>query len=734
MASQDNPKSLESMLTQIKPGAQIANYSFIEKLGEGGMGVVWKARDERLQREIAIKFLPEAYQNNTEWLKRFNQEARTVASLKHPNIITLYTIDELEGLNCITMEYINGKTFKEIIPKGGMPTDLFFKASIPVTEAVSAAHKKNIIHGDLKPANIMFTEEGIVKVLDFGLASREQEKEYNPEQDKTITMADTKGLTGTYHYMAPENLLGKPKVLQSDVFSLGIIFYELLTGKKPFHGKTASAVIASILKDNPRMPSETNMNVTARLDSLVSKCLAKDPEKRFGSATELLEELKNAMKQPYSPAERKSLSIAVLPFMDISPTKDQEYFCDGLAEELINALSHVKDIRIKSRTSSFKFKGKEMDSQEIGDRLEVNAVIEGSIFKYNSHIRVNIKLINVADGFQLWSQKYDKEMKDIFQIQNEISESIVKTLELSLTPSERRAMRQVSTDNVNAYEHYLQGRKYFNLTTKKGMEYAIQLFTRAIEMDPNYALAHAGMADSLAFLYLHSQRNPDYITQADAASQEALKLDPYLMEGHISRGTVLSLMDKAKEAEKEFDAAVKLAPNSFEAHYTHARESFSRGKKDIAIKHYERAYEIRPEDYQPPTLVAQSYDDLGMKEEAADARRRGVKAVEKHLELHPDDTRALYMGANSLVCLGEKEKALDWARRAYELEHKEPMLLYNLACIYSLADEPDLAINSLRDAVSCGFAHIEWLKQDSNLDNVRERPEFRDLVDIITSK
>ncbi|MBN2458696.1 protein kinase [Candidatus Woesearchaeota archaeon] len=727
--------NLESMLTQIKPGAQIYHYSFIDKLGEGGMGVVWKAMDERLNREIAIKFLPEKYNNDLGWLNRFAQEARTVAKLKHPNIVTIYSIGKLEGLNCITMEYIKGKTLKELMPKRGMAIKTFFNASIPIVQAVGAAHNKNIIHGDLKPANIMITdEEGIVKVLDFGLASRYQEKEFDPDQDKTMTFVGEKGLTGTYHYMSPENIVGKPKVLQSDVFSLGIIFYEMLTGKKPFKGRTPSEVIASVLKDTPRMPSEINMNVSARLDRLVSKCLSKEPEKRFGSATELLEELSNAMKQPYSPSDRKSLSIAVLPFMDISPAKDQEYFCDGLAEELINALSHVKDIRVKSRTSSFKFKGKEMDSQEIGDNLEVNAVIEGSIFKYENRVRVTVKLINVADGFQLWSKKYDKELKDIFQIQNEISEGVVKTFELSLTPSERRFMRQVSTENIDAYEHYLRGREYFRLTNKKGMEFAIQLFSRAIEIDRNYALAHAGMADSLAFLYLHSQRNPDYIAQADAVSKKALKLDPDLMEVHISRGTVLSLMDKAEEAEKEFDAAVKLAPNSFEAHYTYARELFSQGKKDMAIKHYERAYELRPEDYQPPTLVAQSYDDLGMKEKGADARRRGVKAVEKHLELHPDDTRALYMGANSLVCLGEKEKALEWARRAYELEPKDSMLLYNLACIYSLAEETDLAIISLQRAVSCGFAHVEWLKQDSNLDSVREKAEFKELVDIIINK
>jgi len=424
-------------------------------------------------------------------------------------------------------------------------------------------------------------------------------------------------------------------------------------------------------------------------------------------------------------------SIAILSFADMSPEKDQEYFCDGIAEEIINNLTQVTGLRVAARTSCFAFKGKNEDVRTIGRKLGVATVLEGSVRKAGDQLRINTQLINVQDGCHLWSERYDRQLKDVFVIQDEISRSIAATLKVTLSPEERDAIRRVPTQDLQAYDYYLRGKQFYYQYKQKAIEFALRMYTQAIELDPGYALAHAGIADCHAFLYLYAGSHPVHCEQADAASRKAIELNPESAEAYASRGVALALKGAYEEAENAMEAAILLGPRLFEAYYNYARLAFVQGKLQKAIDLYEKAAQLHPADYQSPLLVAQIYADLGREEEAEAARRRGVKAAEERLKLNPDDARALYMGANGLVSLGEIDKGLEWARQAIELDPNDPMLLYNVACIQSLAGQVADALDSLEKSIRNGLTEKRWLERDSNLDPLRRHPRYHALLELI---
>ncbi len=421
-------------------------------------------------------------------------------------------------------------------------------------------------------------------------------------------------------------------------------------------------------------------------------------------------------------------SIAVLPFADLSPSQDQAYFCDGISEEIIHCLTRIRGLRVSSRTSSFAYKGASQDIRSIGRNLGVSAVLEGSVRKEGNQLRISVQLINVEDGCHLWSERYDRELKHVFAIQDEIARTIAATLNITLTPKESVAIGKAPTMNLQAYDFYLRGRQYYNQYKRKGIELALILFSRAIEHDPAFARAYAGMADCYSFLYNHAGSRAQNREQADATSRKALELDPDLAECHVSRGIAFALKQDYENAEREFDIAVQLGPNLFEAHYFYGRVCFEQGKLERTVQLYEKAMDINPQDYQAPLLVAQIYADLGDEEKAEESRRRGIRAAEEKLKLNPDDTRALYMGANGLVALGEAERGLEWARQALAFDPDEPMVLYNVACIQSLVHRHDEALDTLEKAVQSGLTHKSWLQHDSNLDPLRREPRFRRLL------
>jgi TolB-like protein len=421
-------------------------------------------------------------------------------------------------------------------------------------------------------------------------------------------------------------------------------------------------------------------------------------------------------------------SIAVLPFADMSPQQDQEYFAHGLAEELINALTKIGELRVIARSSTFSFTGKDQDIREIGRRLNADAVLEGSVRKAGDRLRITAQLVNVADGFELWSSHFDREVEDVFAIQDELARSIVQALRVTLTAQEQRQIEKSPTRVVGAYDYYLRGRKFFSQYRSRGMEFALEMFSHAIELDADYALAHAGIADCCGFLYANAGQKREHLERALEASRKALELDAELPEAHVARGVALSYSGKDEEANEYFENALRLDPQLFEAHYFYARHHFVNDRPEKAIEFYGSASKVRPEDYQSLLLSVQIYEDLDRHEEADEIRRHGVEITQRHLMLNPDDTRALYFVANALVVLGRREDGLRMARRAREIEPTEPILLYNVACIYSLAGETDGAIDCLRAAIENGFAFPEWVEHDSNLDAVRDHPDFEALM------
>lgn len=712
-------------------GETVGHYRILGRLGGGGMGVVYSAEDTHLGRRVAIKVLNEEMARNAVFLERFRREARVVASLNHPNIVTIYAVEEANGAPFLAMELVEGDPLSERIVSGGAPMDELLAIAIPLINALVAAHERGIVHRDLKPGNVLLGRDGRLRVLDFGLAkvnvlnsTPDAETAVRPEE-----LTEAGAVLGTRPYMSPEQVQGKPLDHRSDIFSLGVMLYELATGDRPFKGETQAELISSILRDKPREITDVRVDLSDHFGRIVRRCLEKDPTRRYQTALDLRLELEDLQRSGSDESVKRAPSVAVLPFADMSPEKDQDYFCEGIAEELINGLGRIENLRVISRTSSFQFKGTALDVREIGRRLDASTILEGSVRKAGTRLRITAQLVNVGDGYRLWSDRFDRDMKDIFAIQDEIAESIVAALEVKLSPKERRALQNVATRDVEAYDFYLRGRKFFYQMNQKSFQFARQMYVKAIEIDPVYALAYAGLADCSSFIYQYAESTEENLHAADEASQKALELDPDLAEAHASRGLALSLLKSFDEAEAEFVIAAHMNPRLFEAYYFHGRNALSQGRFDKARDLFLKASEVRPEDYQAPRFVVQAL--IGMKAPKAEideAMQRALRTIEGHVALNPDDARALYLGATMLVNLGEKERGLERARRALAVDPGDPMILYNVACVFSQAHEIDQAIRMLERAVDSGFGYKEWIEHDTDFDPLRPDPRYQQLL------
>jgi serine/threonine protein kinase/cytochrome c-type biogenesis protein CcmH/NrfG len=712
----------------LEAGQTLSHYLLVDKLGEGGMGVVWRARDLRLDRDVAVKVLPEGLADDPTRRALLEREAKAVAALRHPNIVTIHAVAEAEGVLFFTMELLDGDPLSALIVPGGIPFDRFLKIAVPLADAIAAAHESGIIHRDLKTRNVMIGRSDAVKVLDFGLAQVLTPLPALPgKEDETHTLGG--GVTGTLRYMSPEQLRGEALDHRTDIFSLGIILFELATGEHPFGADTAPQVMASILKGQPRSAVDINPRLPRELDRLLLRCLEKDASLRISSAASLRNELEKLGLETGGARVGEIPSVAVLPFADMSRDKDQAYFCEGIAEEIINALCRLSGLRVASRTASFLFGGSPAEPREIGRRLGVETILEGSVRKSGNRLRITAQLAETSQGFHLWSESFDRELKDVFEIQEEIARSIVRALQVTLSPQEKGALRTSPTRHVQAFDYYLRGRSFYYRYGKRDIEFALQLFKRATELDPGYAVAYAGLADCWSHIYLYSERRDSVRQQAEEASRTAVELAPDSAQAQASRAVTLSLGGAAEEAGQAFEKAIRLDPGLFEAWYFYARHTFGAGDLPRAAKYYQEAIRVRPDDYQSPLLVAQIYDDLKQPDNARESRRKGVALVEERLELYPDDARALYMGANGLVALGEREKGLEWARRARTIAPDDAMLLYNLGCIYSLAGEIDEAIDCLEKGVASGQTQKAWFEHDSNLDPLRGDRRFKALME-----
>lgn len=421
-------------------------------------------------------------------------------------------------------------------------------------------------------------------------------------------------------------------------------------------------------------------------------------------------------------------SIAVLPFVDMSPDKDQDHFCEGMAEEIINSLARIQGVQVASRTASFQFKDTTIDIDSIGERLNVNTVLEGSVRKAGDHLRVTAQLINVVDGYHIWSEGFDRELKDVFGIQKEIAENVAKAFKLSLAHGADETAVNQPTQNMEAYEYYLRGRRHFYQFTDDGWKKAREEFSRAIELDSDYALAYAGLADCFSFIYMYADSAVSVRLQAETNSRFALQLAPELAQVHASRGLALSYSSRPEEAEVAFERAVELDPKLFEAYYYHGRHAFTKGMLDKAAVLFEQATDVRPDDYQALALLAQVYRALGQEDKRNDARRRTLEVIEKRLLTSPNDARALCFGSVNLLEDGQTEKGMEWLERAKTSQGDDALNLYNVACVYSNIGEIEMALDCLEKSVRKGMAEVDWMLNDSDLDNLRDEPRFKALL------
>jgi serine/threonine protein kinase/Flp pilus assembly protein TadD len=710
--------------------ARIAQYPVECELGRGGMGVVYLARDPRLDRRVAIKVLSAQWATG-ELLGRFEQEARLAAQLNHPNIATVYELGEVEQTCYIAMEFVEGRTLREhLLQPGPMPLDEVLAIAIQMAEGLAAAHERRIIHRDFKPQNVMLTTGGRVKILDFGIARSFDPADCRPAPDRDTPGTTDRVVLGTPGYMAPEQIAGEPGDARSDVFSFGVVLYEMVTGEPPFMGGTDRELLAATVRGAHRSVQQVIPGAPPVLARIVGRCLSRDRAGRYPSSADLLNELRDAART-VGEAEGKAMpSVAVLPFANLSPDAETDYFADGMATEIITALSRIEALRVVSRTSSFAFRGRDMDVRAIGRQLDVQSVLEGSVRKAAGRLRITARLVNVTDGYQLWSEHYDRDLRDIFAIQDEIARNIARALRVVLTDEEERAISRLPTGELEAYDDYLRGRQFF-YQRGKSYELAVRWFKRAIRIDPGFALAHAGVAEACSMLCMwwdHSEAN---LREADEASRKALELDPDLAEAHVARGLAISLMGESDAARSHFETAIRLDPQLYEAHYYYGRACFAGGELQRAARLLEQACRLRPEEYLPPTLLSLVYNEARRRAEAESTGRRALDLIRKHLELNPGDARALSFGATRLATFGERSEALEWADRAVVIDPQEPSVIYNVACVYAIIGSADEALDLLEQVIARGFGHRPWVEQDPDWRSLREHPRFRKLLEML---
>ena len=794
-------ETLEVPKEELTTGSTFAGrYQIIEELGRGGMGRVYKATDTKINEKVALKLIKPEIASDKKTLERFGNELRIARKITHKNVGKMYDINEEKGTHYITMEYVSGQDLKGLIQQTGqLAIGTSISVAKQICEGLSEAHKTGVIHRDLKPSNIMIDRKGNVRIMDFGIARSLKEK--------GITSAGV--MIGTPEYMSPEQVEGKEVDQRSDIYSLGVILYEMVTGQVPFEGDTPFTIGMKHKGEIPQNPKELNTQISDDLNRVILRCLEKDIEKRYQSAGEVQSELVNiekgipttvrivperkpltskeitvqfSLKRLFIPAviiialaiiaviiwklfiHKQTVpilsgkaSIAVLPFEDLSPRRDQDYLCEGLAETLINALTKIKDLRVPAKTSSFSFKNKEKNLQEIGEKLSVNAILEGSIQKIGNRVRISTRLINVPDESLLWSEQYNRELKDVFAIQDEISLAIIDRLKVKLLGKEKEKVVKRHTENLEAYNLYLQGRYFWNKRTEEGLKKGLDYFQQAIEKDPGFALAYVGLADSYIVLAGYEVLSPkDAFPKAKAAAMKALEIDDMLADAYVSQGIIKFEYDLDPiAAEKGYKLAIEINPGLAEAHKTYAEFLSVLGRHEEAIKEMKLAQELDPLSLIICTLVGSIYyearkDDLAIEQYKEVLEKEpnfilahaylGKSYIQKSMyedaisefqkSVMLSSRSPLYLAglAHAYAVAGKEEEALKIIEELKELSEKKYIPSYSMALIYVGLNEKEQAISWLEKAVEERYFRVLSIKVDPRFDSLHSDSRYKTIL------